>query len=106
MEALREHEEQLRDEQAEEMAAGLKRRVEQRIMLQALSGWARVVTKDAAKHKIAEIEAQKKAALTEVKNQVGQMALGIAEKVIRKELKGDADQVSFVNKLVDEIKLN
>jgi len=54
----------------------------------------------------AEIEAQKKAALTEVKNEVGQMALGIAEKVIRKELQGNADQVSFVNKVVDEIKLN
>jgi len=54
----------------------------------------------------AEIEAQKKAALLEVKNEVGQMALGIAEKVIRKELQGNADQESFVNKLVGEIKLN
>ena len=53
-----------------------------------------------------EIEAQKKAALTEVKNEVGQMALTIAEKVIRKELQGNPDQVSFVNKLVGEIKLN
>ncbi len=53
-----------------------------------------------------EIEAAKKAALTEVKNEVGQMALGIAEKVIRKELQNNPDQVSFVNKLVDEIKLN
>lgn len=53
-----------------------------------------------------EIEAQKKAALTEVKNEVGQMALTIAEKVIRKELQGNADQESFVNKLVGEIKLN
>jgi len=54
----------------------------------------------------AEIEAQKKAALTEVKNEVGQMALTIAEKVIRKELQGNSDQESFVNKLVGEIKLN
>ncbi len=54
----------------------------------------------------AEIEAQKKAALLEVKNEVGQMALEIAEKVIRKELQGNADQESFVNKLVGEIKLN
>jgi len=54
----------------------------------------------------AEIEAQKKAALTEVKNEVGQMALTIAEKVIRKELKGNPDQASFVDKLVGEIKLN
>lgn len=54
----------------------------------------------------AEIEAQKKAALLEVKNEVGLMALGIAEKVIRKQLQGNADQESFVNKLVGEIKLN
>ena len=54
----------------------------------------------------AEIEAQKKAALLEVKNEVGQMALTIAEKVIRKELQGNADQESFVNQLVGEIKLN
>lgn len=53
-----------------------------------------------------EIEAQKKSALMEVKNEVGQMALSIAEKVIRKELQGNTDQVSFVNKLVNEIKLN
>ncbi len=34
------------------------------------------------------------------------MALNIAEKVIRKELKDNANQVSFVDKLVDEIKMN
>jgi F-type H+-transporting ATPase subunit b len=53
-----------------------------------------------------EIENQKKAAITEVKNQAGMMALEIAEKVIRKELKGDSAQESFVNTLVNEIKLN
>lgn len=53
-----------------------------------------------------EIEAQKKSALLEVKNEVGLMALSIAEKVIRKELQGNTDQESFVNRLVDEIKLN
>lgn len=53
-----------------------------------------------------EIEAQKKSALMEVKNEVGQMALSIAEKVIRKELQSNPDQVSFVDKLVNEIKLN
>ena len=53
-----------------------------------------------------EIEAQKKSALLEVKNQVGQMALDIAEKVIRKDLSANPEQVGLVNKLVDEIKLN
>ncbi|MEM1324195.1 MAG: F0F1 ATP synthase subunit B [Bacteroidota bacterium] len=53
-----------------------------------------------------EIENQKMAALVDVKNQAGMMALDIAEKIIRKQLKGDAEQESYVNGLVDEIKLN
>lgn len=53
-----------------------------------------------------EIENQKNAALTEVKNKVGIMALDIAEKVLKKELKGNPEQEGFVNKLVDEINLN
>jgi len=53
-----------------------------------------------------EIENEKKAALTEVKNEVGTMATDIAEKILRKELKGQSDHESFVNTLVGEIKLN
>ncbi len=53
-----------------------------------------------------EIENQKKAAMMEVKNEVGMMALNIAEKVLKKELKGDAAQEKFVNDLADDIKLN
>jgi len=53
-----------------------------------------------------EIENQKNAALSEVKNQVGQMAIEIAEKVIRKELTANSEQVNFANNLVKEIKLN
>lgn len=53
-----------------------------------------------------EIDNQKNAAITEVKNKVGMMALDIAEKVLKKELKGDKDQESFVSQLVDDIKLN
>lgn len=53
-----------------------------------------------------DIENQRKAAITEVKNELGNMALTIAEKVIRKELKGNADQESYVKTLVKEIQLN
>lgn len=53
-----------------------------------------------------EIEGQKKAALLDAKNQIGQMALTIAEKVIRKDLSANPEQVSFVDKLVKEIKMN
>lgn len=50
-----------------------------------------------------EIENEKKAALMEVKNEVGLMALDIAEKVIRKELKGKEDHEEFVGKLVKDL---
>ncbi|MEO0727599.1 MAG: F0F1 ATP synthase subunit B [Bacteroidota bacterium] len=53
-----------------------------------------------------EIENQRKVAMSELKSQVGQMAIEIAEKVIRKQLAGDSEQEKFVNTLVDEIKLN
>jgi F-type H+-transporting ATPase subunit b len=53
-----------------------------------------------------EIENEKKAALTEVKNEVGMMATEIAEKILRKELKGQPEHESFVNTLVGEFKLN
>ena len=52
-----------------------------------------------------EIENQRMAAVTDLKNQVGQMAIEIAEKVLRKQLAGDAAQESYVNQLVDEIEL-
>ncbi len=53
-----------------------------------------------------QIEHQKMAAITELKNQVGAMALEIAEKVLRKELRGDTAQEAYVNDLVKDIKLN
>jgi F-type H+-transporting ATPase subunit b len=53
-----------------------------------------------------EIEIQKKAAIAEVKNSVGLLALDIAEKVIRKDLKGNAEQQEYVNKLAKESNLN
>lgn len=53
-----------------------------------------------------EIEIQKKAAIVEVKNTVGNMALEIAEKVIRKELKSSTEHVEFVTKLAKESNLN
>lgn len=53
-----------------------------------------------------EIENQKMAAMIDVKNQAGTLALEIAEKVIKKELKGNAEHESFVSGLVNDINLN
>lgn len=49
-----------------------------------------------------EIDIQKRAAIAEVKNSVGLMALEIAEKVLRSELKTNDQQLAYVNKLANE----
>lgn len=53
-----------------------------------------------------EIASERKAALSSAKNEVGAMATEIAEKILRKELKGQSEHESFVNTLVGEFNLN
>ncbi len=71
---------------------------------------AKVKAKEEAQKIVAsakeQIEHQKMAAITDLKNQVGAISLEIAEKVIRKELRGNTEQEAFVNALVKDIKLN
>ena len=55
---------------------------------------------------MADIDNKSKAAIAQIKNEIGGMALSIAEKVIRKELKGNNDQENFVNELVKDLNLN
>lgn len=52
-----------------------------------------------------EINNRKMEMLIDVKNQSGMMALDIAEKVIKKDLKGSAEHESYVKQLMDEIKI-
>ena len=54
----------------------------------------------------AAINAQKMAALTEVKNQVGKLVIEVSEKVLRKELSGKDAQEAHIRGLVDDVKLN
>lgn len=53
-----------------------------------------------------QIEQQKMAALTEVKNQIGNLAVEVAEKVLRKQLENAGNQNAYAQQLVQEIKLN
>lgn len=53
-----------------------------------------------------DIENQKLAAMVELKNQSGKLAIEIAEKILRKELANNADQVAYAKSLADQIKLN
>ena len=54
----------------------------------------------------AEIENQKKAALAEVKQQVAELSVLIAEKILRENLKGETAQKSYINKLVSDLNTN
>jgi F-type H+-transporting ATPase subunit b len=52
------------------------------------------------------ITAQKMAALTDVKNQVGKLVIEVSEKILRKELASKDAQEAHIKGLVDEVKLN
>ena len=52
------------------------------------------------------IEQQKMAALTDVKNQVGNLVIEVAEKILRRELSNKGDQENYIRQLSNEVKLN
>ncbi len=52
------------------------------------------------------IENQKMAAIIDVKNQVGNMAIDLTERLLRAQLKGNAEHEQLVSRLMDEMKLN
>lgn len=54
----------------------------------------------------AAINAQKMAALTDVKNQVGKLVIEVSEKILRKELANKEAQEAHIKGLVNEAKMN
>ncbi len=52
------------------------------------------------------ITQQKMAAITELKNQVGNLVIEVSEKVLRRELVNKSEQEAYINTLANEIKLN
>lgn len=67
---------------------------------------AKVEAKELIEDAKREIEIQKVAAMTEVKNHVGAMAVNIAESLVKKELSDKSAQEELVKKLVAESKMN
>jgi F-type H+-transporting ATPase subunit b len=51
----------------------------------------------------AAIQTQKMAALTDVKNQIGNMVIEVAEKVIRKQLDSKAEQEKYIQQMAGEL---
>jgi F-type H+-transporting ATPase subunit b len=52
------------------------------------------------------IQQQKMAAITDVKNQIGQLVIEVSEKVLRRELSNKTAQETYIKELANEIKLN
>lgn len=55
---------------------------------------------------IQDIENQKMAAMVALKNQAGQMAVEISEKILRRELGNKAEQEAYAKSLADNLNLN
>lgn len=53
-----------------------------------------------------QIQHQKLAAMTEVRNEIGQLSVTIAERILRDNLKSDSAQSSFAQNLAQELTLN
>ena len=49
-----------------------------------------------------QIQAEKESALSEIRSQVAMLAVGVAEKVIRENLSADREQMSLIEKMVQE----
>lgn len=52
------------------------------------------------------IEQEKKAALKEIKDQVSELSVLVAEKILKEKLSGTTNQNEYIEKLLGEIKLN
>lgn len=52
------------------------------------------------------INYEKMAAITELKNQIGNLSIEIAEKLLKEELSGTDKQKDFIKKLIDEVSFN
>ena len=53
-----------------------------------------------------EINTQKLAAMAEVKNQVGGLAIEVSQKILKKELHNQPEQETYIDDLLKGIKLN
>lgn len=67
---------------------------------------AKEVTSKLIENAQASIAQEKQAALAEIKKNVAEISIGIAETVIKKELSSKEDQIKLVEGMLDEVTLN
>ena len=72
-------------------------------MIAAAKNEAREAAQKVATDARRDIENMRKAAMVDLKKEVGTMAIEIAEKILQKDLKSDANQEAFVRELVRDL---
>ena len=107
MAELKSENEELLAKAREERAIMLKeaREIKDKIINDA-KDQAKVEASKIMKESAAAIEAQKMAAITDVKNQVGKLVIEVSEKVLRRELGNKEAQETHIKGLVNDVKLN
>lgn len=107
MAAMQNENEQLMQAAREERSAMLKEAKDMRDkIVNEAKDQAKVEAAKITADSLAQIQQQKMAAMTEMKNQIGIMAVEVAEKILRKQLGNSESQADFTKQLVDNIKLN
>lgn len=107
MAQLKSENEELLAKAREERAMMLKeaRETKDKIVNEA-KDLAKIEASKIMKEAAAAIEAQKMAAITDVKNQVGKLVIEVSEKVLKRELGNKEAQEVHIKGLVNEVKLN
>jgi F-type H+-transporting ATPase subunit b len=72
-------------------------------MVAAARNEAREAAQKVATDAKRDIDNMRKAAMVDLKKEVGTMAIEIAEKILQKDLKSDANQEAFVRELVNDL---
>ena len=107
MAQLKSENEALLAQAREERAAILKeaRDIKEKIINEAKEQ-AKTTTEKILNDAQEAIERRKMAALIEVKNEIGQMVVGISEKILRRELQDKSEQEKYIKQLAEEVRLN
>jgi F-type H+-transporting ATPase subunit b len=107
MAAMQNENEKLMQQAREERTAMLKEAKETRDkMVNEAKDLAKAEANKVIADAQAQIHQQKMAAMTDMKNQIGIMAVEVAEKILRQQLDNSEAQNNFAKKLVADITLN
>lgn len=107
MAQLKNENEELLAQAREERAAMLKEAKEiKEKMINSAKDDAKLQASQIIADAQASIENQKMAAITDLKNQMGNMVVEVTEKILRRELSNKVEQEQYIKQLTSNVKLN